>query len=210
MNVPAASKVCSNVSPNARLPESNDPSSAVTVWATSWSFVQVMVVPTAIVTVSGLKAKSSMLTVVPLAAGGFDVAGAEPAGGGAEPALGVSVVDVVLSVVDVVLSVVDVVLSVVVMVLSVVVVVLSVVVVMLSVVVVVAADVEFGACDPALEPVEFVGEVALSSSPPHAAATRPAPITAAPPRTRRRVNEGVGVVVGSFMRRLLLLVGWPS
>ena len=62
---------------------------------------------------------------------------------------------------------------------------------------------------PAVEPVEFGVEPVLSlESLPQAAATRPAPITAAPAKIWRRVSEGM-CVVGSFIRRLLLLVGLP-
>ena len=60
--MPGVSKVTLKESPDARSPESNSPSSAVTVWETAPSFDQVTVEPTTTVIVAEQNAKSTMLT----------------------------------------------------------------------------------------------------------------------------------------------------
>lgn len=65
VNVPALANVWENVAPPARLPLSNEESSAVTVCVAAPVFVQVTEVPTLTVIDPGSKPKSTTLTADP-------------------------------------------------------------------------------------------------------------------------------------------------
>ncbi len=77
--------------PGCILPESNDLSSAVTVWAVVSLLVHLTVVPALTVSVSGLNAKFAIFTSVP-EADEADDAGAVAAGAVVDPLVGMAIV----------------------------------------------------------------------------------------------------------------------
>src|SRR5262245_43124997 len=80
--VPAVSNVCSNVAPCARMPLSNEPSSAVAVWLVGPSFVQRPVGPVLPIMSAGSHATSTVVTAAQPPAEGDKASAGDPAGAG--------------------------------------------------------------------------------------------------------------------------------